>query len=780
MRKLPLVLLVGLLAGLLGGITSAKAQEPGSRKELRPSDAVNDASGTGQLFECIHVPGLTDVVEGLNGFAVADIDSNGYLDVLTLRTPPFNVSTFPPRDSVCDSINFTLLPDYQSFDKLRIMLNQGDWVFEELEIKLTGTPATADNFSQGRRGAQIPVLSDFNNDGRYDIFVGRQPVSMSKGQLPSGVDPIGCSLLLGQDSLGQFRDVSDQLGAQNKLAYNRQVSLADVNADGWLDIALGADNVAGGFEGLPDAALYVYQPGGNSFTDGQYQDIGGTPTAPDFGDYVQDPAKDKAGPNIVLRDADNDGDIDLFQSCHILPSDGPPFLQHWPGEYRQGVWTWQNRLEQSGSLQLAKDTANGLAQEARMAFDTATQKLVRMNPADSAAGLAYLVFGDVNNDGQLDALAFDTNDPSVSPTPQDVSAQFWYNQGGFSWQEATDSAGLGNLNDTYIQWYQFFQQNVIPPMLAFQPQPRASQPGLQPMPYGRRNAYHADAAFADFNNDGWQDLVVLDRRQQENIVDKRTKLYMNDGDGTFTRKPTTFSGIDASGISCEAVDFNNDGLLDLLISGDPDNSGMPCHAEAFEDKVYLNTGHHGADDNHWLRLRFAGATPAELIGARVEIFDPVSGQLEGMRGLYTNHTYKSSGPLEAHFGLGQDTCVDLKVTLPSGSTFTKQCVQADQYLTYNLPQDSLTTVREPNASGGPHNGPRLRLYPNPATRELHLSAGQPLRSVTLLNSQGKPVRRLRPGARNVEVGLKALSAGVYHVIAQTRTGQWITRSFIVE
>jgi hypothetical protein len=201
------------LLGLLLLPLALRAQTPGSFKQLSPTDAVTDAAGTGQLFECIHVPGVTNIVEGLNGFAIADVDSNGYLDVLTIRTPPFNFETFPPRDSICtDTLDFTLLPDSQSTDILRLHLNQGGWVFEQQQITLTGTPATAQSFSQGKRGAQVPVLADFNNDGTSDLFVGRQPVSMSKGSIPPGESPIGCSLMLGGDTLGHFRDVSDALG----------------------------------------------------------------------------------------------------------------------------------------------------------------------------------------------------------------------------------------------------------------------------------------------------------------------------------------------------------------------------------------------------------------------------------------------------------------------------------------------------------------------------------------------------------------------------------------
>ncbi|MEZ6087891.1 MAG: hypothetical protein R3C05_07685 [Pirellulaceae bacterium] len=37
---------------------------------------------------------------------------------------------------------------------------------------------------------------------------------------------------------------------------------------------------------------------------------------------------------------------------------------------------------------------------------------------------------------------------------------------------------------------------------------------------------------------------------------------------TTSQQPTTFSGLDGSGISGEAADLNNDGLLDLFLAVD--------------------------------------------------------------------------------------------------------------------------------------------------------------------------------------------------------------------
>ena len=117
------------------------------------------------------------------------------------------------------------------------------------------------------------------------------------------------------------------------------------------------------------------------------------------------------------------------------------------------------------------------------------------------------------------------------------------------------------------------------------------------------------------------DLVVQDRHESPNL-EARAILFMNRGDGTFELKPTTFSGLDGMGICGEAADLNNDGLLDLVFAADPDNSGPALSMARYESKVYWNTGLHGAQENHWLRLRFSGVKDAELIGARVECHAP--------------------------------------------------------------------------------------------------------------------------------------------------------------
>jgi hypothetical protein len=67
--------------------------------------------------------------------------------------------------------------------------------------------------------------------------------------------------------------------------------------------------------------------------------------------------------------------------------------------------------------------------------------------------------------------------------------------------------------------------------------------------------------WADFNNDGWLDLFV------SGFLDRTNVFYLNNGDGTFTKRTQGNPVLDVDFHSgCAAGDYDNDGQLDLLVS----------------------------------------------------------------------------------------------------------------------------------------------------------------------------------------------------------------------
>ena len=628
----------------------AEPPRPGepALKKMPDGDPARDAAGRGQLFESIIVPGFTGIREGTNGIALVDLNRDGRLDIVATYSPPRGSGG-----------------NWEEGEKLRVFINEGRFRFREHPIRLLDSKVTPEAFGRG----QAPVLADFNGDGWLDLFVTRH-AQMSGGQSNPRDRKLGNGLYVTDGAWDVFRDVSAKMGIQNEKAYNRQASFGDVNRDGWLDIAVGCDNIKNAMGGFPHSRLYVFKPNGLKFEDGRFEDIGGTDLVPDFGGFYHDSARDRSGPDINLRDLDNDGDLDLIQSYHIDIRD--PALPYSPIEYRQGVFCWKNLLVETGALKFEKITGNGLACEARLKL---SEDKKTVSPVGKAPGLPYISLADADNDGLLDVLAVGpaTSFPGWAPRAEVVGGRFWRNLGGFRFEERTEAAGLGALTWTYRSWYEFFDC---------------------PAP-GRRlegRPYFADAVFGDFDNDGWIDAVVLDRGERPDL---RAMLFTNRGDGTFELKPTTFSGIDGSGICGEAADLDNDGLLDLVFAADPDNSGFAAGPERYEDKVYWNTGLKGARENHWLRLRFSGVKDAELIGARVTLQEPGTGRLLGMRALAANQSYKSGSALEAHFGLGRRDRADLAVVLPDGREFRFPDVKADRFLDADLGRRRLSTVEVP-------------------------------------------------------------------------------------
>jgi hypothetical protein len=609
------------------------------------------------LFRRKHIPGFCDIVEGTNGIALSDINQDGRVDI---------IATYTKQNRGLSNTGH----------HLRVFLNQGNLRFQVHPITIRDSKLSGENF-----GAfpQIPNLADFNGDGLLDILITRHSPYWA-GKPWRGIDPLGNTLLLSDGSWDTFREASESLGIRNNTAYNRQSSISDVNRDGWLDIAIGCDNVGDAIGGVSHSRLYVFKPNGPKFEEGKFEDLGGTDLVPDFGGFYHDSAKDKAGPGIALRDLDNDGDFDLVQSFHCDVRQ--PLLPYSPGEYRQGLFCWKSQLVETGKLKFEKVTGNGFAAEARLKYNR-ERKVYEPEGKAKAPGLPYLFFADVDNDGLQDVLAIGPSDLGFAPRAEDVGGRFWRNLGEFRFKEATSAAGLDALNWTYRQWYRFFDVAIPPAAEKFTPTSLSTQPGLKQRHPLDDRFYFSNAIFGDFNNDGWIDLVVLDRHESPTRPDYRAALFMNRGDGTFLLKPTTFSGLDSTGISGEAADLNNDGLLDIVIACDPDNSGgglAGVAPERYRDKVFVNTGEHGAKANHWLRLLFTGVRDAELIGAKVEL---VAGGQKQYRWIHSNHSYKSGGALDAHFGLGKHDKADVVVTLPDGRTRSFQLSKVDT--THQLP-----------------------------------------------------------------------------------------------
>jgi enediyne biosynthesis protein E4 len=142
------------------------------------------------------------------------------------------------------------------------------------------------------------------------------------------------------------------------------------------------------------------------------------------------------------------------------------------------------------------------------------------------------------------------------------------------------------------------------------------------------------AAFFDFDNDGWLDVLLLTGRRFDKTPSTATvRLYRNNRDGTFA-DVTAKSGL---GISawCAGVtigDYDNDGFDDLFITGWPrsylfHNNGNGTFTDVTEKAGLLREGQHYSTGATWIDYDRDGRL--DLFVAHYLVFDPATTPIRG-------------------------------------------------------------------------------------------------------------------------------------------------------
>jgi hypothetical protein len=183
--------------------------------------------------------------------------------------------------------------------------------------------------------------------------------------------------------------------------------------------------------------------------------------------------------------------------------------------------------------------------------------------------------------------------------------------------------------------------------------------------------------FFDFDNDGWQDLLVANGHVQDKVEQfsegvayrQPPLLFRNDGTGNY--QDVTAQGgapLREHMVARGAVwtDLDDDGRLDVVIS---ENQG-PAH-------VWRNDSASGA---HWLKVRLVGTrSNRNGYGAKVTVQSAAGPQLRLARG---GSSYCSQPDQRSHFGLGSEAAVKrIEVRWPSGTVDVLTDVKADQLVT---------------------------------------------------------------------------------------------------
>ena len=201
------------------------------------------------------------------------------------------------------------------------------------------------------------------------------------------------------------------------------------------------------------------------------------------------------------------------------------------------------------------------------------------------------------------------------------------------------------------------------------------------------------AVFADFDNNGWEDLFVanghiypqVEESQLGTRFEQRKLLFRNTGNGRFIEiAQRSDSGLNrpSSGRGAAFADFDNDGDLDVAVSN---MDGRPS--------LYRNEA--GNQNGHWLVLTLEGVRKNRSgIGTRVIVENSGGRQIREVRG---GSSYQATNDLRLHFGLGESNKVEkLTVRWGPSQVQTFQNLAADRR--YHLKEGGTIGVAETEAS----------------------------------------------------------------------------------
>ena len=345
----------------------------------------------------------------------------------------------------------------------------------------------------------------------------------------------------------------------------------------------------------------------------------------------------------VVRDLDGDGRPDLVTAAYAdrgyQEGGRGGYGQQWVDRQARGLFIFHNR-SRPGRIRFAEVAREAIGPSAW--------------GASSRDWNAYApVPLDYDRDGDLDLFVGAAIRPTENRGREDTLAvRFFENRsepGRIRFVERTGEAGFGYLND--------------------------------PPPVERARRRLAAGQACDYDNDGWVDLVLVNRVDIDKTPYPYVHLFRNLGDGRFEEVPAERHGLGSGsgGRDLVCADLDGDGDLDLVV-----NDGTAGGFSGWDNtRIYENRLQ---SDHHWIKFDLVDSTAGSpAIGARVAVYPAGSDRLIGYDEVRTDFSYRSKRPPTLHFGLGEVSRVDLRVTTRRGTKRVFAALAADRV--HRLPLD---------------------------------------------------------------------------------------------
>jgi enediyne biosynthesis protein E4 len=464
------------------------------------------------------------------------------------------------------------------------------------------------------------AIFDYDNDGWPDIFVvNGTTLTPTRGQQPT-------NHLYHNNHDGTFTDVTVRAGLAGASGWGQGVCVGDIDNDGWPDLFVTS---------FGENRLY------RNRRDGTFEEIAKLAGVAGEGTWST---------GCTFIDYDRDGKLDLFVATYAgldrqkLPEPGSAPTCQWKG---LAVFCGPRGLP-ADINHLYHNRGDGTFEEVTKAAKI-TQTLGHYCFATTTL--------DFDNDGWPDIYVACDSTPSIlyrnnhdgTFTDVAVSAGVAYNEDG------REQAGMGIAVGDYDGdgWLDLFRSNFSDDSSTLY---RNNHDGTFTDTTVRtglaRNTRYLGwgAAFCDFDNDGWPDLIVANGhvypevdRLQLDITYREPKLVYRNRQGTAFRDISSSAGPGitsaASARGLAVGDLWNDGKMEVVVVN------MNAAPSLLVNRVRTA--------NHWIALRLVGVVSnAGAIGARVTLKTATRTLVDEVR---SSSSYLSVNDQRLHFGLGPAT-----------------------------------------------------------------------------------------------------------------------------
>jgi len=314
------------------------------------------------------------------------------------------------------------------------------------------------------------------------------------------------------------------------------------------------------------------------------------------------------------------------------------------------------------------NNGNGTFTYAPSAIDT------RTNPVSDNSGNYASIWTDYDNDGDLDLYISKCRGGVTSSSDPRRINTLYQNDGNNNYTEVAAAANLKIGAQSWLADFADIDNDGDMDVIVLNHGSAANlmlnngngtfvditaSSGLLPYLNGSDRALQG--FFRDFDNDGFVDLLVTGEDHF---------LFHNEGNRTFSIEENPFT---SDKMATMAIgDLNHDGFLDVYggynrLYNNPSN---------IQDRLFINNGN---PNNHFITIQLEGTiSNINGIGARVELYGAWGKQIREVR---SGEGYGVVNSFDQHFGLGTNTTIaKVIVNWPSGIIQEIQNPTADQFL----------------------------------------------------------------------------------------------------